>query len=67
MAGGGGGGGGGLIFFGIFFKLLIKTVVFILFEALPLVVLGEDSLLMGCVEGDLFTVVDAGSSLIDGF
>lgn len=56
-----------MIFFGIFFKLLIKTVVLILFEELPLVALGEDSLLIGFVDGDLFTVVEFGSDLIKGF
>lgn len=51
-----------MIFFGIFFKLLIKTVVFILFDEL-LLVFGDDSFLIG----DLFTVFDVVSSFIEGF
>lgn len=51
-----------MIFFGIFFKLLIKTVVFILFDEL-LLVFGDDSFLIG----DLFTVFNVVSSLIEGF
>ena len=63
IGGGGGARGGGTTFLGIFFKLLIKTVAFVLFEE---VVFGDDSRLIFRFEGDLF-IVGTGSSLMDGF
>jgi hypothetical protein len=60
---GGGGGGGGTIFFGIFFRLLIKTVELVLFEG---GLIGDDSRLILTFDGDLL-VVDVGSILIEIF
>lgn len=60
-----GGGGGGATFFGIFFRLLIEAVGFVLFE-LDVFGIGDDSRLMLTFDGDL-TVVDVGSSLIESF
>ena len=60
---GGGGGGGGATFFGIFLRLLIKTVDVVLFEG---VIFGDDSRFILIFEGDLF-VVDVCSILIGIF
>ena len=63
IIGGGGGGGGGATFFGIFFKLLIKTVEVVLFDEL---IFGESSLLILIFDGDLI-IVDVVSLLIESF
>ncbi len=58
-----GGGGGGATFFGIFLRLLIKTVEVVLFEE---VILGDDSRFILTFEGDLL-IVDVCSILIGSF
>lgn len=63
ITGGGGGGGGGAAFFGIFFRLLIKTVEVVLFDE---GIFGDDSRLTLIFDGDLF-IVDVGSILIEIF
>jgi hypothetical protein len=63
IGGGGGGSGGGATFFGIFFKLLIKTVEVVLFDE---VIFGDDSRFRLTFEGDLF-VLDVCSILIEIF
>lgn len=64
IIGGGGGGGGGATFFGIFFKLLIKTVEeVVLFDE---GIFGDDSRLTLIFVGDLF-IVGVGSVLIGIF
>jgi len=63
IIGGGGGSGTGATFFGIFFKLLIKTVEVVLFEE---GIFGDDSRLILTFEGD-FIVIDVGSILIEIF
>jgi hypothetical protein len=63
IGGGGGGGSGGATFFGIFFKLLIRTVDVVLFDEVRF---GDDSRFILIFDGDLF-IEDVCSILIEIF